>query len=205
MNPVFYRFCQFVLWCFFTAWDRFETVGKDNLPAARGFILAANHVSYLDPPVFGAGIYRPISFLAKEELFRIPVFGTVITLLGAVPVAGGSDFRTMRAIIRKLKHGAAVLIFPEGTRSSSGEMSGDIKSGVAFLAHAAGVPIVPCFVEGTDRVLPRGRRFPRPHKIRLHIGRAYEVPETQADKALHYEHAASEVMERIKFLKDQAR
>lgn len=205
MNLAFYRLCQFLLWCFFKAWNRLEIVGVENLPIARrGCILAANHASYLDPPVFGGGIYRPIAFLAKEELFRVPVFGTVITLLGAVPIAGESDFRTMRTIIRRLKEGAAVLIFPEGTRTRTGEIGGDLKAGVAFLAHAAGVPVIPCYVQGADAALRRGTRFVRPRKIRLHVGKPYEVGDTTADKAEHYERATLDVMRRIKDLKDQA-
>lgn len=203
MSLPFYRVCQFMLWCIFKAWNRVELRASEKVPA-QGFILAANHVSYLDPPVLSVVFRRPITFLAKEELFRIPVFRRIITWLNAVPVAGESDFRTLRAIVKRLRAGEIVLIFPEGTRSRTGDMSSDVKSGVAFLAHAAGVPVVPCYIDGTDKAWPRGGRWFRPAKIRVFLDKPVVVGESTEDKAEHYARSTSQVMERIKFLKDSA-
>ena len=193
------------MYCFFKIWNRFTVIGSEKLPSARqGFILAANHVSYLDPPVLGAGVKRHISFLAKEQLFKFSFLGPVITLLGALPIAGESDFRAIRAIIRRLKSGDIVSIFPEGTRSPTGEISQDTKSGVAFLAHAAKVPVVPCFIDGTELALPRGIRIIRPRRIKVYIDEPYQVPESDSDRNEHYEKSTQYVMQRIQFLKELA-
>jgi 1-acyl-sn-glycerol-3-phosphate acyltransferase len=205
VSPAFYRFCQFLLYVFFKLWNRLAVVGSENLPDDRqGFVLAANHTSFLDPPVLGAGFRRPIAFLAKEELFRVPVLGRVITLLGAQPVAAENDFRVIRSIIRRLRKGDVVSIFPEGTRSRDGELRTDAKSGVAFLAHTAGVPVVPCYIGGTRRALPRGKRFVRPRKITVYVDKPYHVPENLSDRADHYEHHTLYVMERIRSLREAA-
>lgn len=205
MIPAFYRCTQFMLYCIFKIWNRFEVHGSPNLRPEGGFILAANHSSYLDPPVLGAGIRRPVTFLAKEELFKVPFLGPVIRGLGATPISGESDFRSLRTVIRLLRKGALVCIFPEGTRSHTGSISDETKSGVAFLAHIAGVPVVPCFIDGTDRALGRGSRFLRPAPIRVYLGDPVTVSDgTPEEKNTHYERATALVMGRIKELKETA-
>lgn len=205
MNPAFYRCTQFVLYCIFKVWNRFEVYGFRGLRPEGGFILAANHSSYLDPLVLGAGIWRPVTFLAKEELFKVPFLGLVLRGVGATPISGESDFRSLRTVIRLLRKGEAVCIFPEGTRSRTGSISDETKSGVAFLAHIAGVPVVPCFIDGTDRALGRGRRRLRPASIRVYLGDPMTVSDgTPEEKDTHYERATALVMGRIKELKETA-
>ncbi len=203
MIPLFYRFIQCLLFIIFKSWNRFEIIGTENIPKS-GFILAANHVSYLDPPVLGAGIRRHVTFLAKEELFKVSWLGPVITWLGAMPVMGESDFRTLRAIIRSLKQGRIICIFPEGTRSNTGEISENFKSGVSFLAHTAKVPVVPCYLDGTDASWPRGGKSFRPAKIRVFLGRPFEIPDAVGAKDTHYEGFAQMIMDAIKALKVSA-
>jgi 1-acyl-sn-glycerol-3-phosphate acyltransferase len=202
---LFYRICQFLLYCIFKVWNRIELRGSEFLPdKSTGFILAANHTSYLDPPVLGGRIRRQLGFMAKEKLFKIPVLGTMITWLGSLPIAGDSDFKSMRVVIRALKAGKAVVIFPEGTRSA-GEEFLDPQPGVAFLAHAAHVPIVPCYIEGTAKAWPRGRKAFRPVKIRVIVGKPIPVANGDIeDKLSHYEKTAAIVMDRIRELKTQS-
>ncbi len=202
---MFYRICQFLLYCIFKVWNRFELHGSENLPGpSTGFILAANHVSYLDPPVLGGRIRRRLGFMAKERLFKIPVLGRMIVWLGALPIAGDSEFKSMRVVIRALKEGKAVVIFPEGTRGA-GEEFLEGQPGVAFLAHAAGVPIVPCYIEGTAKAWPRGQKAFRPAKIKVYVGAPIPVTDGRIeDKVSHYEKTARLVMDRIRELKTQS-
>lgn len=202
---MFYRICQFLLYCIFKVWNRFELHGSKHLPGnSTGFILAANHVSYLDPPVLGGRIRRRLGFMAKERLFKIPVLGRMIVWLGALPIAGDSEFKSMRTVVRALKENKAVVIFPEGTRSA-GEDFLEAQPGVAFLAHAAGVPIVPCYIEGTAKAWPRGQKAFRPAKIKVYIGQPIPVKnEAGEDKIVYYRKTADLVMDRIRELKTQS-
>ncbi len=202
---MFYRICQFLLYCIFKVWNRFELRGSELLPGkSSGFILAANHTSYLDPPVLGGRIRRQLGFLAKEKLFKIPVLGTMIVWLGALPIAGDSEFKSMRVVIRALKNRKAVVIFPEGTRAA-GEEFLKPQPGVVFLAHAAQVPIVPCYIEGTAKAWPRGRKAFLPVKIRVFVGKPIPVESGDiVDKLKYYETTAALVMDRIRDLKTQS-
>ena len=194
-----------MLFCIFKVWNRIELHGAKHLPARpQGFILAANHASYLDPPVLGGRIPRQLGFMAKERLFKIPVLKHIIVWLGALPIAGDDEFKTMRTVIRALKSGRAVVIFPEGTRSFTEEFL-EPQPGVAFLAHAAGVPIVPCYIEGTAKAWPKGKKSFRPVKIRVFVGEPIPVASGRIeDKVAYYEKTARLVMSRISDLKTQS-
>lgn len=117
--------------------------GRENLPDCP-FIIAANHRTFADPPLLAvtSGCSK-FGFVAKEELFRIPVFGWLIRKLGAFPVTRGKgDFSVINESVSRLKEGKRLVIFPEGTRSKTGKV-GKGKTGVALIAARAGVPVVP--------------------------------------------------------------
>ena len=130
---------------------RLRVRGQENIPDSGGAIIAANHASYLDPPIVGGSIRRQVRYMAAEELFRIPVFGPLIRSVGSFPVKRGEDDRSaLREAVRQLKRGHLLLVFPEGTRSFNGEL-GEGKAGIGFIALHAGVPVIPAFVEGRTR------------------------------------------------------
>jgi len=163
----FYAFarglCRIVL---VVGW-RFRSIGAENVPSDGAVIVAANHVSYFDPVALGCGIRRPLTYLAKKELFAIPVFGRVLTWLGAYPTdrnAGG--VAAVRAALRVLKEGHCVGIFPEGTRNRSGDAPQ--KGGAALLASLSGATVVPAAIVGTRDV----RRL-RP--IRVAYGKPFRI------------------------------
>ena len=142
---------------------RFRTYGIENIPADGGLVIASNHTSYLDPVLLGsANTIRRVYFMAKEELFKVPLFGRLILSLGAMPIRrGGVDrniFRTFGDMLKVQK--LALVVFPEGTRSRDGKL-GPARRGVGALCLAAGVPVVPAHIRGSFDVWPRFRRFPR--------------------------------------------
>ena len=150
---------------------RLEVVNAGLVPATGPVLLVSNHVSMLDPPLVGGAAPRPLVFMAKEELFRIPLFGRLIRALNARPVRrDGSDMRALKAALAVLAEGHAVLVFPEGTRGEEGGTLREGKPGVGMLAVLSGAPVVPVFVSGSGAALPRGRALPRPTKVRVSFG-----------------------------------
>lgn len=129
---------------------RFRIVGVRNVPKDGPLILACNHTAYLDPPALGAAAPRPVTYMAKQELFEIPVLGPLITGLGAFPVdRSRGDVAAIKTAIGVLKTGACLGIFPEGTRNPDG--TGKPQMGVALLALRSGATVLPAYVSGTSR------------------------------------------------------
>ncbi len=148
---------------------RVQVVGLENIDASRSAIYMSNHQSNFDIPVFFSALPIQFRWLAKAELFKIPIFGQGMRGAGYISV----DRRDTKSAIRSLgraaqsvREGTSVLIFPEGTRSSDGALL-PFKSGGFVLAVDAGVPIVPMAVHGTFDVMPKGRKIIRRQAVRL--------------------------------------
>jgi 1-acyl-sn-glycerol-3-phosphate acyltransferase len=161
---VLYWFAWGLLQILLPVLRRWKVEGKDNLPPAGGVIVIANHQSYWDPPVLGAALKRRVHFMAKEELFRIPLFGLLIRILGAFPVRReGFDRKALKVAVDYLMRGRVVGIFPEGRRSLTGELL-PAQPGAAVLALKTGVPVVPVALIGTRGLLG---------KVRVRVGRPF--------------------------------
>ncbi len=139
----------------------FSIQGKERLPKTGAVILAANHLSILDPIAVGAGVWRPVSFFARADLFRLPILSWLLPRVYAIPVERGeSDLNAVKRALRILEKGLAFGIFPEGTRSRTGRLQ-PFKTGVAAIALRTGTPVVPVAVMGTEKALPVGSRMIR--------------------------------------------
>jgi 1-acyl-sn-glycerol-3-phosphate acyltransferase len=184
---------------------RLEARGLEYVPGTGPVLLVSNHSSVLDPPVIGAVTPRRLSFLAKAELFRIPLFGGLIRRLNARPVRReGADAGALRTVLRVLGEGQVLLTFPEGTRGEEGVLR-PAKAGAGMLAVLSGAAVVPVYVSGTGRAWPRGRRVPRPAKITVHFGPALAVPRREGgERREHYEAVSRAMMAAITELKDRA-
>lgn len=145
---------------------KIEFAGQENIPQCGGVIIAANHQTYIDPFWLSLPIKRPIRYLAWSAAFRWPVVGRCLTWLGAWPLAlEGSDPAAIRRSLQWLREGGAVVIFPEGGRSTATGALERFKAGAVRLALEANVPILPVTIKGGNRVWPRGWRIPRCGKV----------------------------------------
>jgi 1-acyl-sn-glycerol-3-phosphate acyltransferase len=193
MTP-FYRFGYTVCKIVFTLLWRYRATGAGNIPASGPVIVACNHVSYLDPPALGIGMNRQITYLAKKELFAIPLLGAVIRGLGAYPLdreAGG--VAAVKAALRVLKAGQCVGIFPEGTRNLDG--SAAEKGGAALLAALSGAPVVPAAIVGTKDA----KRFAQ---VRVVYGEPLTVVRNRKADGDDLEKWTHEIMRRIRILEE---
>ncbi|MBI4343662.1 MAG: 1-acyl-sn-glycerol-3-phosphate acyltransferase [Candidatus Omnitrophica bacterium] len=169
--PLCYAFSQGTLRLIFGLGFGLRVHGLEHVPRRGGVIVAANHVSYLDPPVLGAACPRRLRFMAKANLFRHPLLGGYLRSVGVIPIVREeSDLGAVREGIARLRRGEALAIFPEGGRQISGQL-GEAKRGVGLLAAAARVPVVPAFIRGTFEAWPRGGTAIRRAKIRVAFGK----------------------------------
>jgi len=170
--PSVYTVCQLSAWFAFRLCLGFRAYGQKNVPLTGGALLLSNHQSYLDPVVIGAPLRRRLRFMARETLFRNPLFGTLLESVGAFPVRRGRPDKTsIRHAIELLASGEALVMFPEGTRSHDGRLQ-PILGGFTLLVRKANAPVVPIAVDGTHRAWPRSKRLPTPARVRV----AYGVP-----------------------------
>jgi 1-acyl-sn-glycerol-3-phosphate acyltransferase len=174
---------------------RLAVFGVDNIPREGGFILASNHISYLDPIVLGVACSRELNFMAKEELFKHHFFGWLLSRLNVFPLKRGSaDLRAIKEALRRLKNAQPLLLFPEGGRQN-GTILGPPQAGVGFLAAKLNLPVIPAFIRGTEIALPQGAKFIRPHKISVYFGKRIIV-----ERRLAYQDIAFKIMEAISHL-----
>jgi 1-acyl-sn-glycerol-3-phosphate acyltransferase len=162
--------------------------GRENVPREGPVIYASNHQSHFDPVVVSVLVYdRPCSYLARESLFRIPLFGPFIAAVGAIPLKRSkSDLGALRSALDELKAGRGVLLFPEGTRTRDGAL-GRFRSGVALLQKRSKAPIVPVALEGLHDIWPHGRSFPKLRgRVAIRAGEPipYEIQEREGADAM---------------------
>lgn len=176
-----------------------RVLGRENIQFPGPAIIICNHVSFLDPPFVGIAFDEVISILARKTLFRNPAAGWLLRQWDAVPVDQEKpDPGSLKSLIRLLRSGRKVLIFPEGSRSEDGRLA-RAEAGVGFIMAKAGVPVVPARIFGAYEALPRHSRFPRPSKITVVFGKPWLInlsayPETGKEL---YQKLADEAMASI--------
>ncbi len=182
----------------------FKIYGKENVPKKGAFILASNHVSYLDPPALACASPRVLHFMARHDLFKNWAFAALLRALNAFPVKrGGVAPGAFKEAIERLKDGQALLIFPEGRRSETGEIQA-AQPGVGFLSIMADVPILPAYVKGTNEALPKGARFIKPKLISVYFGKIIEPKNLKSlsEKRQAYEQLANCVLGEVRRSKE---
>lgn len=144
--------------------------GREHVPDAGGVLVCSNHQSQLDPVLLGMAFDRRLNYLARQTLFRNPLFRLLILSLDAIPIdREGTGLGGLKETLKRLKRGEMVLIFPEGTRSEDGEI-GALKPGFLSVARRSHVPLLPMVVEGAYESWPKGQAVPVPRVIQVEIG-----------------------------------
>lgn len=188
----FYQFARSVVNSVLKPLYRIEVKGRENFPKDGGVILCTNHISNLDPPVVGITCPRPVSFMAKEELFRAPILKWILPHVKAFPVKRGmSDRGALRAGLKLLKEGEVLGLFPEGTRSKTGKIGKGL-AGAGFFALRSEAKIMPCAIIGPYK--PFG-------KLKVVYGNPIDFTELKKEK-ISVEDATEIIMDEIKKIFD---
>ncbi|MBE3519988.1 MAG: 1-acyl-sn-glycerol-3-phosphate acyltransferase [Firmicutes bacterium] len=189
---MFYRFIRVIFSIIVKVAFRLEVSGLDKVPARGPAILCSNHISWWDPVILGCLVKRPIRFMAKKELFRYPIFGTLLRWLGAFPVdRGKADVGAIREGLRVLEAGEVVGIFPEGTRQRDRSRLGAPHPGAALLALKTDAPIVPVAI----------RMSPEKRRVRVLFGEPFKLEHKRDAKVTEEMKGASqEIMTAIREL-----
>ncbi len=185
-RPSFVYGCVSYLFVFpiFRFLFRGQTLGISNLPKDGGVVVVSNHGSHLDPPILGHALGRPVAFMAKAELFKVPILSFIISACGAYPVKrGAGDREALRIASNRLIEGWATGVFLDGTRQENGRVN-DPKPGAALLAARTGCPILPVAIVNSHRAFPKGSFIPRFVSIHLKVGELIQPPATRKKEDL---------------------
>lgn len=173
-----------------------EIIGKENIPPQGGVLVAANHISYMDPLLVGAVLPRNATFMARKGLFDIPLLGWMIRG-AAFPVDRESPRpSTIKETVRRLKEGALIVIFPEGRRSDTGELM-EAKRGIGLIASLSKVPVVPTLIIGSDRALPVDAKWLKKAKITVVFGKPINHTSEAGGKGHHNHKVHGEIRNKV--------
>src|SRR5579863_1497807 len=180
MNPVY-----FIGWTFyrtvFATYFQWKVYNHERVPQKGAVILAANHESFLDPPLVGSGLKRDINYLARKSLFRVPGLGWILRTVNAVPVdRDGGGAAGLKAIMDRLHDGGAIILFPEGTRTRDGKFQ-PARSGIGLTVIKSEAPVVPVRVFGTYEAWGRHIKFPRPHGVMVKYGKPMDFAQLRTE------------------------
>jgi 1-acyl-sn-glycerol-3-phosphate acyltransferase len=181
--------CALIIRGLLRVYNRFEVIGHENLRTNRSLVIVANHCSHLDALCILAALplrrlHRAFPAAAADYFFQsVPRLWAAAVLVNALPFGRHSRTRKSLTICSELlaNPGTILIIFPEGTRSTTGEIK-EFKSGIAALVAGTDVAVVPCLIEGSFRAWPKGKRLPRPTKLRLIVGRPRNYHTRGTDK-----------------------
>lgn len=175
----------------------YRVIGAENMIEEGPCIIAANHSSYLDPPLVGVACQRAIHYLARKSLLDVPVLGPILPELNVIPVdQKNADRSALMGIIRVVRSGGAALIFPEGSRSPDGRLQ-PAQPGIGMVVAKTGAPVVPVRIEGSFRGLPRGAVLPRLAPVTIFIRPPLHFAVSDAQERRFYQEASDRIMDAI--------
>jgi 1-acyl-sn-glycerol-3-phosphate acyltransferase len=170
----FYDFAKNVVKIALKPVYRYEIIGQENVPKDGGVLLCSNHIENFDPLLVGITTKRPVHFMAKEEIFKVPVLKNIVLMCNAFPVKRGmSDREALRKGLNVLKEGKVLGLFPEGTRSKTGELGKGL-AGAGFFALRSNAHVVPCAIIGPYKAFS---------KLKVVYGKPIDMEKVRMEKA----------------------
>jgi len=180
-KSIWYGFLQIYAQLLLILFFHIRVYGRQNIPEKGAVIILSNHQSFLDPILIGVGLGRRVNFMARDTLFRNPFFGFLIRSLNAFPVKRGKvDLKALKHAIKLLSQGELLLLFPEGTRTSDGEI-GKVRAGVCSIIKRADAVLIPAVIDGAYEAWPRRKKIFGFHKIRVIFGAPVEYGRSGRD------------------------
>lgn len=201
MSPLLYDFSAWLLTTTAGIFFRGDYVGAQHIPKHGAFILAANHASFIDPPVIGSRLPRRLVYFARKTLWKPGFLSWWLDGVGAVPVDrdAGNDVSALKRVLGSLKDGRPLILFPEGTRSPDGNLQ-PAKAGVGMIACRTQVPVIPVRIIGSFEAFGRDRKFPKLFTP-VHVVFGAPIPPTAYDPGAkakdRYQTAAERIMAAI--------
>jgi 1-acyl-sn-glycerol-3-phosphate acyltransferase len=202
-----YHFLYVIIYIIAKSLFSYKAIGAEYIPKRGSAILASNHASYFDPPFVGLGVWRRINYLAKKELFKNRFINYFLfTIVKTIPVDREQmDKHTLKKIYQLLKEDEILLLFPEGTRTYSGDLM-EPKMGIGMIAYATKVPVIPVYVNGSYKIFPRNSKLIRLRPCKVFFGPPVNL-ETYYDQKKSkelYRDISLRIMEGIRELKQKS-
>ncbi len=182
---------------------RYRIIHRERMPESGGIVLASNHQSYFDPPLVGIVSRRAVYYLARKTLMEWPFFGRMFPDMNVIPVdRDGNDMSALKTVIRKIREGEGVVLFPEGTRSKDGHLQ-PAQAGVGLVIAKTLAPVVPMRIFGAYEAFPRGSKGVKLHPIRVVVGEpiVFTKEDVGAGSREDYQRLSQRVMDAIAALK----
>lgn len=192
-----YWVCRWACRLFCILFFRFRAYGRENVPDSGAFILVSNHQSYLDPVLCGVASKRQLCFLARESLFGNWFFRWLIFSLNAIPLKEGqADLSAVKTVIRRLKEGMGVCLYPEGTRTSDGKIA-SFKGGFGLLCRRGNAVVVPMVIDGAFECWPRFKKIFSPGQVTVCYGKAITKKQVENMSDQEFADALADTMRRM--------
>lgn len=199
MEPV-YGFFHYLALVSYDIFFRGEVIGLENLPREGSFLIAANHASFLDPPLIGSQVQRQIAYFARKTLWKPGFASWWLDTVGTIPVDrdGGQDVSAIKRVLRALKEDKGLILFPEGTRTTDGNLQPP-KAGVGLICCRAQVPVIPARIFGSYEAMGKGGGLRLGTPVNIVFGQAippsvYDEPSAGKER---YQIASERIMARI--------
>ena len=175
-----YRFARFTFGMFFRIWFRWKVLHRERVPAKGGVILASNHVSYLDPVYVVSALERMVVGLARESAFNVPLGGRILRSWRVIPVDQTGTGRGLKTFLSRLRSGDAVIMYPEGTRSPTGQIRAP-QPGIGLIIIKSTAPVVPIKLFGAYEAYARHHWLPRPYQVQIKFGEPLDFADLRAE------------------------
>jgi 1-acyl-sn-glycerol-3-phosphate acyltransferase len=175
-----YRFTRFTFSIFFRIWFRWKVLHRERVPAEGGVILASNHVSYLDPVYVVSALERMVVGLARQSAFNVPLGGWILRSWRVIPVDQSGTGRGLKTFLSRLRSGDAVVMYPEGTRSPTGQIRAP-QPGIGLIIIKSNAQVVPIKLFGAYEAYARHYWLPRPYQVQIKFGEPLDFADLRAE------------------------